>query len=101
MPLSATSFFKRLIVSGMEYALLIRTMPSSPAALAAPDGDNIRAKANNAAEQMIRINMDLLLVATGVERPLTGCKGSRNSEPRGAKATTRATPVALGRYCPM
>jgi hypothetical protein len=66
--LSATSFFKRLIVSGIEYALLMRTMPSSPAALAAPDGKNIRANANSATQQMLRITMDLLLVANGVER---------------------------------
>jgi hypothetical protein len=52
----------------MEYALLMRTMPSSPAALAALDGKNIRANANSATEQMLRITMDLLLVANGVER---------------------------------
>jgi hypothetical protein len=50
----------------MGYALLIRTMPSSLADLAAPDGNNVRANANSATEQMLRMNMDLLLVATGV-----------------------------------
>jgi hypothetical protein len=61
MPLSATSFLMRLMVSGMEYALLMRTMPSSLAALAALDGNNIRANANSTTEQMFRMNINVLL----------------------------------------
>src|SRR5712691_6020979 len=81
MPLSVTSFFKRLIVSGMEYALLIRTMASSLAALAAPDGNNISAHVNRATEQMLRINMDLLLVVPCERLSGVGVGVPRNSEP--------------------
>src|SRR5262245_3069998 len=56
MPLSATSFLMRF-VSGMEYALLMRTTPSS-SALASPDGGSISANASSAADQMHRVNTD-------------------------------------------
>jgi len=52
----ATSFLMRF-VSGMEYALLMRTTPSS-SALAGPDGGSISANASSAADQMHRVNMD-------------------------------------------
>jgi hypothetical protein len=45
----------------MEYALLMRTIPSSLAALAALDGNNIRANANSTTEQMFRMTINALL----------------------------------------
>jgi hypothetical protein len=56
MPLSATSFFKRFIVSGMEYALLMRTMPSFSAARAVTG--EVNAKAKRAADRMRRASME-------------------------------------------
>src|SRR6516225_8241267 len=55
MPLSATSFLSRLIVSGVEYALFMRTIPSSSAAPVAT-GD-INTNANSAADRMLRVSM--------------------------------------------
>jgi hypothetical protein len=45
------------MVSGMEYALLMRTIPSS-AALAVPDSDSVIAHANITMDQMHRLSMD-------------------------------------------
>jgi hypothetical protein len=42
-------------------------MPSSTAALAAPDGDNIRADTNSATEKALRMNISLLLSANPCE----------------------------------
>jgi hypothetical protein len=42
----------------MEYALLMRTIPSSPAAMAGADGGSMSAKTNRAAQPMLRVNMD-------------------------------------------
>jgi hypothetical protein len=54
-----TSFLSRLIVSGMEYALFTRTIPSSSAARIATG--EINTNANSAADRMLRVSMGCLL----------------------------------------